>query len=102
MSATLKLTREEGFGFELRRGEFLITLDGHEAGSIEDHSSVDLSLQSGEHILELRRGRYSSKPRSFTVADGDVIGFRCHGAKLWPIYVASLVKPDLAIALDRV
>jgi hypothetical protein len=35
------------------------------------------------------------------VADGETVAYRCHGANLWPIFVASLVKPDLAISLRR-
>jgi hypothetical protein len=29
------------------------------------------------------------------------VNFRCHGAGIWPIYVASIVRPDLAISLKR-
>jgi hypothetical protein len=39
--------------------------------------------------------------RSFDVSDGDTANFRCHGANIWPRFVASLVKPDLAISLRR-
>jgi hypothetical protein len=35
------------------------------------------------------------------VADGQVASFRCHGAMVWPRWVASFVKPDLAISLVR-
>jgi hypothetical protein len=35
------------------------------------------------------------------VADGDAIDFRCYGARIWPLYVASIVVPSLAIALKR-
>jgi hypothetical protein len=35
------------------------------------------------------------------VADDEVVNFRGHGAMLWPRYVASIVKPDLAISLRR-
>jgi len=35
------------------------------------------------------------------VAGDEVVTFRCHGAMLWPRYVASLAKPDLAIPLTR-
>lgn len=58
VSATLRLVRE-GFGIELRRGRFDVTVDGETAS------------------------------------------FRCHGAMVWPRFVASLVKPDLAISLRR-
>jgi hypothetical protein len=51
--------------------------------------------------FELWRGRYSSPTRSFDISDGDTANFRCHGANIWPRFVASLVKPDLAISLRR-
>jgi hypothetical protein len=38
---------------------------------------------------------------NFDAADGDVVSFRCHGARIWPLYVASIVVPNLAIALKR-
>jgi hypothetical protein len=33
--------------------------------------------------------------------DAETVNFRCHGAMLWPLYVASMVKADLAISLKR-
>jgi hypothetical protein len=33
------------------------------------------------------------------VPDGDVASFRCHGAMIWPTYLVSFLKPDLAISL---
>ena len=101
MSATLRVTREVGFGIELRRGRFEISVDGKGLGSLENHETVEAPLQPGHHTLQIRHGRYSSHDRSFDAADGEVVSFRCHGANLWPIYVASIVWPNLAIALKR-
>ena len=100
MSATLRVTRE-GTGIELRRGRFEIQLDGSSVGSITRHETVVSPVEPGHHILRIRRGRYSSRDRSFDVADGEVIRFRCHGAMVWPRYVASIVAPDLGISLKR-
>jgi hypothetical protein len=86
---------------ELRRGTFDISIDGRSEGAIEWRQSVEVRLDPGRHVLRVRRGRYSSPDRSFDVADGEVVNFRCHGAMMWPRYVASLVKPDLAISLKR-
>ena len=44
---------------------------------------------------------HSSRDHSFDVADEEVVNFRCHGAMVWPRYVASIVRPDLAISLKR-
>jgi hypothetical protein len=100
MSATLRLTRE-GAGIELRRGPFQITVDGNDLGSIQRHETVEKSLEPGHHTLRLQAGRYSSQDHSFDLSDGDVVNFRCHGAMVWPRYVASILKPDLAISLKR-
>ena len=100
MSATLKLTRE-GAGIELRRGRFEISVDGKGVGSIENHEAVETRVEPGHHTLRIRAGRYSSRDHLFDVADGDVVTFRCHGTMIWPRYVASIVKPDLAISLKR-
>ena len=100
MSATLRLTRE-GAGIELRRGRFEILVDGKSVGSLENLETFEAPLELGHHTLQVRAGRYSSHDHSFEVADGEVVNFRCHGAMLWPRYVASIVKPDLAISLKR-
>jgi hypothetical protein len=100
MSATLRLTRE-ATGIELRRGRFEVAVDGKSVGSLERHQTVETPLEPGRHTLRIWAGRYSSRDRSFDVADGEVVDFRCHGALIWPTYVASIVKPDLAISLKR-
>jgi hypothetical protein len=98
--ATLKLVRE-GAGIELRRGSFEIQVDGKSAGSITRHQTVELPLGPGDHTLRIRKGRYSSHEHSFRVRDGELINFRTHGAMVWPRYLASIIKPDLAISLKH-
>jgi hypothetical protein len=99
MAATLRVTREQGFGIELRRGTFEIVVDGERAGSIEDHKSIEVPVPPGGHTLRMRKGRYSSRTLSFDVADGDTAIFQCHGIRIWPMWVASTFVPSLAIAL---
>ena len=100
MSATLRLTRE-GVGIELWRGRFDVTVDGRTVGSIELHDSIEVPVDPGPHTVRIRRGRYSSPDRPFDVGSGETVNFRCHGANIWPRWVASLAKPDLAISLRR-
>jgi hypothetical protein len=100
MAATLRLTRE-GVGIELRRGTFDIVVDGKRVGPIELHDSVETPVEPGRHTVQVRKGRYSSPSVSFDVADGQVANFRCHGAMMWPRYVASIVVPTMAISLRR-
>jgi len=98
MSAELKLERR-AILIELRRGSFAIYLDGQQVGSIDARDSVELRIEPGSHVLQLRVGRFSSTRRSFDVSNGSMVSFRCHGAQIWPIYLASIVKPDLGISL---
>jgi hypothetical protein len=98
VTATLKLTRK-GFGIELRCGTFSISIDGKNAGSIELDQTAELPIEPGHHVLRISVGRHSSHERPFDVTDGEVASFRCHGTVLWPRYLASIVKPDLAISL---
>jgi hypothetical protein len=100
VSATLRVTRE-GVGIELRRGRFEIVADGKSIGPVERHRTVEAPLEPGHHTLRIQAGRYSSHQHSFDVAEGEVVNFRCHGAMIWPRYVASIVKPDLAISLKQ-
>jgi hypothetical protein len=96
----LALTRE-GVGIELRRGRFEIWVDDKSVGSLEPHETVEIPVEPAHHTLRIRAGRYSSQARAFDVGDGEVISFRIHGAMIWPLYVASIVKPNLAISLKR-
>jgi hypothetical protein len=100
VSGTLRLTRE-GIGIELRRGRFETWVDDQSAGSIEPHETIEIPVEPGHHALRIRAGRYSSQDRSFDAADGEVVNFQVHGTMIWPRYVASIVKPNLAISLKR-
>lgn len=100
MAATLKLTRE-GVGIELRRGTFDVLVDGDSVGLIDWHDTVEVPVESGRHKIRIRAGRYSSQDRSFEAADGEMVTFRVHGAMVWPRWVVSMLKPDLAISLKR-
>jgi len=100
MPATLRLTRE-GVGMELRRGLFEILVDGKSLGSLKYQETFEAPLQPGHHALRIQAGRYSSRDQSFDAADGETVNFRCHGAMVWPRYLASFAKPDLAISLKR-
>jgi hypothetical protein len=101
MPATLNVTRETTSLMELRRGPFQIALDGETIGSLDRHQTFKTLIEPGHHQLQVRIGRYSSRPQSFDTADGDTINFRCNSAKIWPIYLASLLAPNLALNLKR-
>jgi hypothetical protein len=85
---------------ELRRSPFEIQLDGRSVGSLTKvHETVEIPVEPGHHTLRMRAGRYSSHERLFDVADDDVVNFRTRGPLFWPMFVASILKPDLGISL---
>jgi hypothetical protein len=91
MSATLQLTRDVGIAaFELRRGPFEISVDGNPVGSITNHDTAEIQVELGRHTLVVCKGRYSNRTLTFDVADGEVVKFRCNGARIWPTYIASI------------
>jgi hypothetical protein len=94
------MTRE-GFGIELRRGSFDITVDGKSVGSLEYGQTLETPLEPGHHTLRVRVGRYSSRDHSFDASDGQVVSRRCHGAMVWPRWVASFILPSLAVSVRR-
>lgn len=103
MSATLSVTREVRYPrfIEFRRGRFEISLDGKDVGSLESRETVETVLEPGRHTLRIREGRHSSRDCSFDAAEGEVVHFQCRGASTVPTYVASIIKPDVAIWLRR-
>jgi hypothetical protein len=76
-------------------------LDGDDIGSIESDQTIDLPIQPGHHELKVKLGRYTSRTDPFDTADGETVTFRCYGGRIWPIYLASIVKPDVALTLKR-
>jgi hypothetical protein len=86
---------------ELRRAPFEIELDSTSVGSINPNGTFEAPIDPGPHTLQVRAGRYTSRAQSFAVADADAVNFRCNGARIWPIYVASFAVPSLALMLKR-
>ena len=101
MAATLQLVRETSGLMELRRGTFHVLLDGNDVGSIDRHQTIEVPIEPGHHTLQVKTGRYTSERRPFDTADEGIVNFRCNGAVIWPVYLASLVKPDLALTLKH-
>jgi hypothetical protein len=87
---------------ELRRGTFEITLDGKTVGSVDRNESFERPIEPGRYTLQVREGRSTSRAVAFVVGNGDSVTFRCNGAIIWPVYLASLVVPSLALTLKQV
>ena len=101
MTATLQLTRKWGSVTD-RNGKWQILIDGTAVGSIDPKQTVELPVEPGHHTLRVERSeRFLSRERSFDVADEQAVSFWCRSQLLWPMYVASLIKPDLWISLRR-
>lgn len=96
MAATLQLVREENLVMELRCGPFRVVLDGEDVGSIDMHDKIEVPIEAGHYTLQVKAGRHTSGRHSFDATDGETVSFRCSRARIWPVYLASLVKPDLA------
>lgn len=101
MTSTVTLERAATGAIELRRSPFQIILDAKPAGSIDRHQTVELQVEPGQHTLQVKAGRYTSPARSFDIADGANINFRCNGAILWPQYLASLIMPTIGLRLHH-
>jgi hypothetical protein len=78
-----------------------IALDGRVVGQLAYEETVEVSVVPGHHSLRLGQGRHLSPRRSFDVADGEVVSYRCHGPRFPPVFLAGAIKPDLWIALKR-
>lgn len=100
MPATLTVKRESLI-MELRRAPLEITLDGTPVGTIDRHETLERPIEPGHHTLQVRAGRYTSRAQSFDIAAGDAVNFRCSGARIWPIYLISIVVPGLGLSLKR-
>jgi hypothetical protein len=103
MPATLKVTQQELFlnPAGIGRGTFDVVLDGTSVGSIKWHETVETPIEPGRHTLQVRKGRYSSRVKTFDAAEDDFVAFRCSRYRHPLILAAALVKPDLAISLRR-
>ncbi len=78
-----------------------IALDGRVVGQLAYEETVEVSLAPGHHSLRVGQGRHLSARRSFDVAEGEVVSYRCHGPRYPPVFLAGAIKPDLWIALRR-
>jgi hypothetical protein len=98
--ATVRLVRGwSGIGIGAQNEQWNIAIDGTVVGSIANKETVEVSVAPGHHTLRLGSGRHRSAERPFDVGNDEVVGFRCHGPRIWPMLVAALVNPDLWISL---
>jgi hypothetical protein len=51
--------------------------------------------------VQVRDGRNSSRIKTFEVAEGETVSFRCSGKSILPLFLLSFVVPGLALSLRR-
>lgn len=101
MTATLQLSRTWG-GLTDRSGDWEVVVDGAEAVPLAKRETVEIPVEPGRHTVRVQSSaRFLSRERSFEVSDEDVVSFRCHSQRYWPMMIASLIKPNLWISLRQ-
>jgi hypothetical protein len=102
MSATLKVTQESLLNpAGILRGTFDVVVDGKSVGSIKWHETIEVPVEPGQHTLQVRKDRYSSKVKAFDAAEEEFVAFRCNRRRHPLILVTMLFAPSLAISLTR-
>jgi hypothetical protein len=86
---------------DFHRGPFEVVVDGKRVGSVERRETFEAPVEPGRHTLQVRAGRFSSRTEAFDAAEGETIGFQCHGGRIWPMLLASLIVPSLALKLTH-
>ena len=74
---------------------------GTRAGTLELNQTIDIPVEAGRHTLQVRNGRNSSRTKTFDVAEGEIVSFRCSGKSILPVFLLSFVVPSLALSLTR-
>ena len=74
MSATLKVTHK-AIGAEVRRGRYVVVVDGEQVGSVEMNDTIEIPVEPGRHTLQVRNGRNLSGTQTFDVAEGEIVAF---------------------------
>lgn len=101
MTTTLKVTRRWA-GLTDRNRNWQVIVDGAVAGSLGKREAAEVEIEPGHHTLRVKQSdRFLSRERSFDAKDEQVVSYACHSQRLWPLYLASLVKPELWIVLRR-
>ncbi len=76
-SGSIRLRRLKASRDIMRRYKVLV--DGDEVGYIKQSQEWGFAVPAGNHTLQLKIDWCSSKPISFTLAEGETVGFVCVG-----------------------
>lgn len=99
MTTTLRVTRRwAGLTDRDRKWQIIVTMPSASGR----RQAAEVEIEPGYHTLRVKQSdRFLSRERSFDAKDEEVVNYACHSQRLWPLYIASLVKPDLWIVLRR-
>ena len=86
-------------GAEVRRHRCDIVLDGQDVGAVAMSQSIEISISPGSHTVQIHSGRDSSNVVTFAAVDGETVAYRCTGNRFLLRFLASVIDPDLALAL---
>ncbi|MGH3188984.1 MAG: hypothetical protein ACRDPY_06490 [Streptosporangiaceae bacterium] len=101
-TATVIVARKWGGWIGSNQKWQLLIDDAGVGSAIAVDQTVELPVEPGQHTLRLKTsGRLSSSEQTFEIADGEEIRFSCRAQFLWPLMLASLVRPDMWIRLRR-
>ncbi len=100
MSATLRVTHK-AIGAEVRRSAYDVEVDGHRVGAVAMNDTFETQVEPGSHTVQVSSGRNSSGAETFDAADGETVEFRCTGKRFLPLFLASFIRPSLALVLVR-
>lgn len=69
--------------------EYSVLIDGAEMGTIKDGGRLRIDLPPGEHVIQVKIAWCTSPTLRFTLAEGEVLKFRC-GSPLrgWKLLLA--------------
>ena len=74
-------------------------LDGNDVGD-DQHQAIEVPVEPGPRTLQVKAGRSTADDAPLT-RPTERSSIRCNGAVIWPVYLASIVKPDLALTLKH-
>jgi hypothetical protein len=73
--ASIRIKRRSGFADSLRA--YTVVLDGQEVGKLRADKEIVIDTTAGKHTLEMQIDWCSSKPVSFSLAEGESKAFEC-------------------------
>ena len=94
MAASIRLSRARA-RWRDRAKAYRVLIDGVEAARIGDGETAHLPVEPGNHSLRLRVDWSGSRELTFTLGDGQEVGFSCRpntGLAIWLLFQSVFVR----------